>query len=85
MNRKLTHVPLAVSDQGRAFEYYTTKVGFEKRADYFHVGKLGFEKRQDYAGSFQDTDGARFSLTQPASGSAMPATISEDASRWLMR
>lgn len=34
MNAKLTHVPLAVSDQGQALEYYTMKVGFEKRADY---------------------------------------------------
>lgn len=33
MNARLTHVPLAVSDQDRALEFYTTKVGFEKRAD----------------------------------------------------
>lgn len=33
MNAKLTHAPLAVSDQDRALEYYTKKVGFEKRAD----------------------------------------------------
>lgn len=34
MDAKLTHVPLAVSDQDKAIEFYTTKVGFEKRADY---------------------------------------------------
>jgi catechol 2,3-dioxygenase-like lactoylglutathione lyase family enzyme len=34
MNARLTHVPLIVSDQNRALDYYTTKVGFEKRADY---------------------------------------------------
>jgi catechol 2,3-dioxygenase-like lactoylglutathione lyase family enzyme len=39
MNAKLTHVPLAVSDQDRALEYYTKMVGFEKRAD--HKGPTG--------------------------------------------
>lgn len=33
MNAKLTHVPLAVHDQAQALEYYTKKIGFEKRAD----------------------------------------------------
>jgi len=39
MNAKLTVVPLAVSDQDRALEFYTKKVGFEKRAD--HRGPSG--------------------------------------------
>jgi catechol 2,3-dioxygenase-like lactoylglutathione lyase family enzyme len=34
MNAKLTHVPLAVTEQDRALEYYTKKLGFEKRSDY---------------------------------------------------
>jgi len=34
MDARLTHVPLAVSDQDRALAFYTTKVGFEKRADF---------------------------------------------------
>jgi len=34
VNARLTHVPLIVSDQERALDYYTTKVGFEKRADF---------------------------------------------------
>jgi catechol 2,3-dioxygenase-like lactoylglutathione lyase family enzyme len=33
MKARITHVPLVVSDQDRALEFYTTKVGFEKRAD----------------------------------------------------
>jgi hypothetical protein len=36
MNARLTHVPLAVSDQDPALKYYTRKVGFEKRAGYKH-------------------------------------------------
>jgi len=39
VNARLTHVPLAVSDQERALEFYVTKVGFEKRAD--HKGPGG--------------------------------------------
>ncbi|HUR70289.1 MAG TPA: VOC family protein [Candidatus Thermoplasmatota archaeon] len=36
---QLTHVPLIVTDQDRALEFYTAKVGFEKRAD--HRGPEG--------------------------------------------
>ena len=39
MNARITHVPLAVSDQDRAVDYYTKMVGFEKRAD--HTGPTG--------------------------------------------
>lgn len=39
LNAKLTRFPLCVGDQERALEYYTTKVGFEKRAD--HKGPDG--------------------------------------------
>lgn len=33
MNARLTRVPLIVSDQERALEFYTKKVGFEERGD----------------------------------------------------
>ncbi|MGI0090957.1 MAG: VOC family protein [Nitrososphaerales archaeon] len=34
MNAKITHVALAVKNQDQAVEFYTKKVGFEKKADY---------------------------------------------------
>lgn len=36
---KLTHVPIVVTDQDRALEFYTEVLGFEKRADYQQPGK----------------------------------------------
>jgi catechol 2,3-dioxygenase-like lactoylglutathione lyase family enzyme len=35
---KLTHVPIVVSSQERALEFYTKLLGFEKRADYQQPG-----------------------------------------------
>jgi predicted enzyme related to lactoylglutathione lyase len=34
MNAKITHVALVVKNQDEAVEFYTKKVGFEKKADY---------------------------------------------------
>jgi len=34
MIERVTHVPIVVSDQGKALEFYTNVLGFEKRADY---------------------------------------------------
>lgn len=34
MKAKITHVALVVKNQDEAVEFYTKKVGFEKRADY---------------------------------------------------
>jgi predicted enzyme related to lactoylglutathione lyase len=34
MNAKITHVTLAVKNQDEAVEFYTKKIGFEKKADY---------------------------------------------------
>lgn len=34
MNGKITHVALAVKNKDDALEFYTKKVGFEKKADY---------------------------------------------------
>jgi hypothetical protein len=52
MNARLTHVPLAVSDQDPALEHYTRKVGFEKRAGYKHpAGADGSPSRRRAATS----------------------------------
>ena len=34
MNAKITHVALVVKNKDEAVEFYTKKVGFEKKADY---------------------------------------------------
>ena len=34
MNAKITHVAIAVNNKDEAVEFYTKKVGFEKKADY---------------------------------------------------
>lgn len=34
MKAKITHVALVVKNKGEAVEFYTKKVGFEKKADY---------------------------------------------------
>jgi catechol 2,3-dioxygenase-like lactoylglutathione lyase family enzyme len=34
MNAKITHISLVVKNKDEAVEFYTKKVGFEKRADY---------------------------------------------------
>jgi predicted enzyme related to lactoylglutathione lyase len=36
---QLTHVPIVVSDQDRALQFYTHVLGFEKRADYQQAGR----------------------------------------------
>lgn len=33
MSLRITHFPLVVKDKAKALEFYTTKVGFEKKAD----------------------------------------------------
>lgn len=38
MIEKVTHVPMIVSDQDRALEFYTSVLGFEKRSDYQKPG-----------------------------------------------
>jgi catechol 2,3-dioxygenase-like lactoylglutathione lyase family enzyme len=35
----LTHVTIVVKDQNAALEFYTKKMGFEKRADYTNLGQ----------------------------------------------
>ena len=35
MIEKVTHVPIVVSDQEKALEFYTKVLGLEKRADAF--------------------------------------------------
>jgi lactoylglutathione lyase len=39
MIEKTTHVPIVVSDQDRALDFYTRVLGFEKRADYQQEGR----------------------------------------------
>jgi predicted enzyme related to lactoylglutathione lyase len=39
MIEKTTHVPIVVSDQDRALEFYTHVLGFEKRQDYQQAGR----------------------------------------------
>lgn len=39
MIEKPTHVPIVVSDQDRALEFYTHVLGFEKRQDYQQAGR----------------------------------------------
>jgi len=39
MIEKTTHVPIVVSDQDQALEFYTEVLGFEKRADYQQAGR----------------------------------------------
>lgn len=36
---KITHVPILVSDQDKALDFYVGKLGFEKRADYGGKGR----------------------------------------------
>src|SRR5437867_11832495 len=38
MIEKVTHVPIVVSDQEKALEFYTKVLGLEKRADYQLAG-----------------------------------------------
>src|ERR1043166_5699528 len=46
-----THVPIVVSDQDKALQFYTQVLGFEKRADYQQAGRPRWltvaPKRQD--------------------------------------
>src|ERR1041385_6449449 len=39
MIQTTTHVPVLVSDQDRALQFYTQVLGFEKRADYQQSGR----------------------------------------------
>jgi predicted enzyme related to lactoylglutathione lyase len=39
MIQTTTHVPIVVSDQDRALQFYTQVLGFEKRADYQQSGR----------------------------------------------
>jgi len=39
MIEKTTHVPIVVSDQDRALDFYTRVLGFEKRQDYQQEGR----------------------------------------------
>jgi len=39
MIEKATHVPIIVSDQDRALQFYTEVLGFEKRQDYQQQGR----------------------------------------------
>jgi predicted enzyme related to lactoylglutathione lyase len=39
MIQTTTHVPIIVSDQDRALDFYTQVLGFEKRADYQQRGR----------------------------------------------
>ncbi len=38
MNTKVTHMTVVVKDQDKALDFYTNRMGFEKRADYTQPG-----------------------------------------------
>jgi catechol-2,3-dioxygenase len=46
MDAKVAQITLVVKKEGEALEFYTKKVGFEKKTDYTHPDSYAYQARE---------------------------------------